>query len=44
MCTGVTKGLANRKFSGSVRKFGMKRITAINNDIAIKYPRMSFVE
>lgn len=34
MCTGVTRGLASRKFSGSVRRFGVNRTTVINNDRA----------
>jgi hypothetical protein len=34
MCTGVTSGLASRKFSGSVRILGINKITIINPDKA----------
>jgi hypothetical protein len=44
MCTGVTNGLASKKFSGSVIRFGAKRIMIINRNIAIIYPNMSFTE
>ncbi len=44
MCTGVTKGLARRKFSGSVIRLGVKRIMIMNRNMAITYPRTSLVE
>jgi len=44
ICTGVTSGLANRKFSGSVIRFGANRIISINIDMASRYPSMSFTE
>lgn len=44
ICTGVTSGLARRKFSGSVRIFGIYRIMIINRDNAIIIPRASFDE
>jgi len=42
MWTGVTKGFANRKFSGSVIILGVNKIMIINKNIAIIYPRVSF--
>jgi hypothetical protein len=44
MCTGVTKGFANRKFSGSVKIFGSNKMIVINRDRAKVYPRASFTE
>lgn len=44
MCTGVTKGFAIKKFSGSVSKFGMNRIMIMNRDSVIEYPRASLTE
>jgi len=41
---GVTRGLANRKFSGSVSKFGANRTSDINNVRAIMNPSASLVE
>jgi hypothetical protein len=34
--TGVTKGFANKKFSGSVKMFGVNRIIVINRDRAME--------
>jgi hypothetical protein len=42
MCTGVTSGFAKRKFSGSVKRFGRKRIISMKNKSAIVYPKKSF--
>jgi hypothetical protein len=44
ICTGVTSGLANRKFSGSVSKLGANKIMNINRESAIEYPRASLIE
>ena len=44
MCTGVTKGFARRKFSGSVIRLGVNKIIIINKNIAITYPSESFTE
>jgi len=44
MWTGVTRGLAKRKFSGSVIRFGVNKIIIINRNIAITYPNTSLVE
>jgi len=41
---GVTRGLANRKFSGSVNKFGKNKIIIINIDKAVIIPNTSFDE
>jgi hypothetical protein len=40
----VTRGLAFRKFSGSVNKFGANKINAINKDRLIAYPSKSLME
>jgi len=42
--TGVTRGLANKKFSGSAITLGVNRITIMNRDRAIEYPSMSLIE
>jgi hypothetical protein len=44
MWTGVTRGLASKKFSGSVNKLGAKRTIDINRVNAIMYPKASLVE
>jgi hypothetical protein len=44
MCTGVTKGLARRKFSGSVKILGVNKIIIINRDNANRKPSTSLVE
>lgn len=44
MWMGVTKGLARRKFSGSVRRFGINRTIIINIVSAIINPSASLVE
>jgi hypothetical protein len=44
MCTGVTNGFANRKFSGSVIRLGVNRTMDMNAVRAIKYPSASFEE
>lgn len=44
MWIGVTSGLANRKFSGSVIRFGVNKIIIINRVRAIINPRASLVE
>jgi hypothetical protein len=44
ICTGVTKGFASRKFSGSVNKFGANRMININLDKAKEYPSASLME
>jgi hypothetical protein len=41
---GVTKGLASRKFSGSVRRLGVNSTMIINSVRAIMNPVKSFVE
>jgi len=41
---GVTNGLANKKFSGSVSILGVNRTIDINKVNAIKYPNMSLDE
>ena len=41
---GVINGLANKKFSGSVRILGTNKIIIKNNIRAIKNPRASLVE
>ena len=35
ICTGVTNGLASKKFSGSVIRFGVNRMIIINSVMAI---------
>ena len=42
--TGVTRGLANKKFSGSVKRFGVNKTTKKNLNSAIKYPNKSLDE
>lgn len=44
MWTGVTRGFAIRKFSGSVNRFGRNRTIVMNRVNVIKYPRASFTE
>jgi hypothetical protein len=44
MWIGVTNGLANRKFSGSVKRLGINKTIVMKQKIAVMYPRMSFVE
>jgi hypothetical protein len=44
MWMGVTRGLAFRKFSGSVNKFGANKINTINRDRLIAYPSRSLME
>lgn len=44
MCTGVTRGFAGIKFSGSVSKFGAYNTINMKIDKAERYPRMSFAE
>lgn len=44
MCTGVTKGLAKRKFSGSVNILGVNRIIDVNRVKAMINPNISFLE
>jgi len=44
MWIGVTKGFASRKFSGSVKMFGVNKIININNDKATVYPSASLIE
>jgi hypothetical protein len=44
MCTGVTKGLASKKFSGSVNTFGANRTIDKNRVKAIINPSASLVE
>jgi len=44
MWIGVTRGLARRKFSGSVNRFGANKISIINRDRAIENPRTSLIE
>jgi hypothetical protein len=44
ICTGVTRGFARRKFSGSVRMFGIYRTIIINKVSAIIIPRASLDE
>lgn len=44
MWIGVTRGLASKKFSGSARRFGLKRIIIINAERAMIYPRASLTE
>lgn len=41
---GVTRGLAIKKFSGSVRRFGVNKMSVMNAEMLIEYPNMSFVE
>lgn len=36
MCTGVTRGFAIKKFSGSVRRFGRNRTMVKNRDREIR--------
>lgn len=43
MCSGVTRGLAWIKFSGSVRRFGEKRAIAISERKNATNPTRSFV-
>lgn len=42
ICTGVTKGLAGMKLSGSLRKYGSIRVSAVNIINAIINPNRSF--
>lgn len=44
MCRGVVKGLAFRKFSGSVKILGAKRIKTENKVRAMLKPRISLIE
>jgi hypothetical protein len=44
MWTGVTRGLANRKFSGSVIILGVNNTIVINSVSAMINPRASLVE
>jgi hypothetical protein len=44
MCVGVTRGLASRKFSGSVNIFGLNKISDINIINTVEYPRKSLIE
>lgn len=44
MWIGVTSGLARRKFSGSVSRFGANRISSMNRERAIENPRTSLIE
>jgi hypothetical protein len=44
MWVGVTKGLARRKFSGSVNKLGLYIISIINNIRTIAYTNLSLIE
>lgn len=44
MWTGVTKGFASKKFSGSVNMFGANKIKVINSESAIEYPNASLIE
>jgi len=44
MCTGVTRGLAGIKFSGSPNVQGKKKQIIISNIIIIKNPNKSFDE
>jgi hypothetical protein len=44
MWIGVTRGLAFRKFSGSVNKFGVNSTNARKNNNAIVYPSISLME
>jgi hypothetical protein len=41
---GVTRGLARRKFSGSVNIFGLNRIRSINSVSTVLYPKKSLIE
>lgn len=41
---GVTRGFDIIKFSGSVNKFGLKRIRDMNSINTIVYPNASFTE
>jgi hypothetical protein len=41
---GVTSGLASKKFSGSVNRFGINRIMIINSESAVTAPKTSFDE
>jgi hypothetical protein len=43
MCTGVTKGLAGVKLSGSPRRYGSFSESVDNTTNMITNPRMSFV-
>lgn len=43
MCSGVTKGLAGIKFSGSPRRFGVNRARKVNRRRRITNPTVSFV-
>jgi hypothetical protein len=42
--TGVTRGLATVKLSGSAKRFGSNSTSDINRVSAIMYPKASFVE
>jgi hypothetical protein len=44
MWIGVTSGLAFRKFSGSVNRFGANRTSAKKNSNAMVYPSISLME
>jgi hypothetical protein len=41
MCVGVTRGLAGRKFSGSPRRLGLKKIIILRVNNIIRNPRIS---
>lgn len=44
MCTGVTKGFAGMKLSGSPNIYGLIKVTATKIKIMIKNPTMSLKE
>jgi hypothetical protein len=44
MCTGVDKGFAGRKFSGSPRAYGLISDRMIREEIVIKNPTVSLIE
>ena len=44
MCAGVVSGEAWRKFSDSIRRFGINKVTAMNNINIIDIPKMSLKE
>ncbi len=44
MCKGVTRGLASKKFSGSVERLGMNRIIIINMESARANLKISLIE
>ena len=43
MCTGVTNGLAGLKFSGSPRRFGLRRVRVMSVVNRIKNPTRSLI-